>query len=1253
MSKKRIYPCNKSNDAQKERLTDPKSVTIRLCQLSNALGCDNPKPEYLLQAFESKPKSSSAYEIFHFRNRFLNSTCVKDVNMQSIQQERYKIFLHLYRRLQILESDERKRQQYLTLCYKLFDVDKPDMIAMQNNMNHRVQYIDRLTALTKTVSYYFTNDLDKSDSKTKQVICIKIMRYAYRLSLGYQNCYVKGLSWQLEFSLITKLQDSGNENLYFGTLLKEEVSLPWSCNEDDLFIFHGTIPQQYEEYLESYSKLMLCETKDSKVDCRGSPSTENIWESRHMILFLNDIIEQICREYEIEEIVIGDSQLVAHQGLQTESPRVQSVDQVVQTSEKFMWEYWLEELFDNGGKRVDTWDVDSLSPSTSSLLSLNSVVAIPKLKKEQKLEKEQELELEAEREPVVKEPKTEMEQVFGINLKTKFTALQEKARLVPELELELERGLEPKLKLESKMQLESVLKPVLESKLEPQLVRQLEPQLKPELEPVLGPEVEPALKSESVLVEQFQLPSSLLLARCEHQRHIIAAPIAIIQSLKCNPAYQPLPHEVNPSDFYEQLAQFIETMSLHDIINVNNIRERLAAVIRWNIGSLGQSPEDCIRELSKFQLGQLLTRQELDSYQVMRWYHRDRGDNNAMTPQERRRDALHAMMGYECQQLIPSSQRLHLVLRSPHYQESISESYLLLALSQVGYYYRRLQIQRNKLIDMGEQGKALLPNIISELFTLHLFYEKQQKTKEGASLFHLYANSRHYQLRFQWLLQLCKALTSGGNQLLWTLHWQLGSSGPACDEMLQEWILRATKPLLVQLAKWLTTGELSQSKQDFFIEERAGIEHFWVAKFRLIVQRLPPFLSRQLAQQVLCIGRSHRYAQQFLGIHLSCGLRAEHVQWKLCAACDEFYRERNEQLLEQLIMGLEQETSSELLNHLQMLRPIPLELLTKLHQYLLLSQTDFARDLIELLLPLLEQPVCCYNAQKLNNIMEQLLGQHNSQLYVDQRDNLQATHCWSRFLLRWRQPLHWSALLDHRQPQYAACFESLWQLHYVYYVLNERVQRQQSHFTERISLNNLGDAQEVKLRIERFIGKLRIFIRTLRNYMLHDVLGGAFESLYMACKRVRTVDELLHMHSEYLHEIECGIFQTRQARKSRFYLERLYKIVLQLDGAQQRFLALCQLVVKYLCGAQGQGATTKRLQEFRWSCQTTCDALDDLDKQFQSDLVNFLLSLYRMGGKCWITLAKNLDGDQFYANNFKQLRDVQTFWYQRKKRNQI
>lgn len=1254
MSKNKVGIWNEFRDIQRERMSEylahsidlDTSVTMQFCELSAALGCYQPKPEYFMQAFKCKPKEA-VYGIYHFRNRFFQLPSASDLLQCRLQQVRYRIFAHLYRRLFELEKDNGKRQLYLTFCYKLFDLDKPYVLSIQKNLILCEQFLDRLAGLTKMMASYCKADLESSNlkkdacSSTRNLhyFPIKIMKYALRESYGYHNCYVSGLRWQQEFILITDLTEQyiEHESVDYEIFVENQVLLSWHHNGDDICLFHGAMPQQYKEYLRSYSQLMQNETNNADIYYQDSSSTVadipagNLWESREMILFLTDIIEQICRDYEIKEIAVENSQLVACQGHQTESRRAQYVDHVVQTCEKYMWESWLDELFDEEGERIVIEELSNDKVSSSS----TTLVFLPQLEMIPEPEKEVLLEAELKTEAIVFEPDS------GPILK-------------PELDNNLvlkEQENERKESLVTSMQPQS--KPTLEVKPELVPIAQLGLEHQQILVQQLDRNLEPVLVAE-LLPEQNILEP---LAMWELQRHIIVAPRVIIQSFKCNPSYQPSPRESDGSDFYEQLAQFIETMSLHDIINIESIRERLAAVIRWNIGKLCQSSENCIRAMATFQLDQLLTGQELETYKVMSWYHRDRGDNNNMTPQERRQDALHAMMGYECQQLMPSARYLRLVLRSPHYQESISESYLLLSLSQVGYYYRSLQLLRHKLTQLGEQGEALVPCVIKEIIVLHEFYKQQQQTKSTASLFHLFARTRSIQVHFQWLLHLCEALTSQNSRLLWTLHCQIGSSGAACDLLLQKWLLSATKPLLVRLGKWLLAGHLPQSEEheQFFIAEREEIiDDFWSEKFRVIVDRLPPFVSRKLAQLMLCIGRSRRYAQQFLGIQLTCSLTAEQLQVQLSAACAEIYQGVNQQLLELIIMGLQRETSSLLLEQLQLLRPVPIELLTKLHQYLLLSDTDFAWELIELLLPLLEQPVCCYNAQQLNDIMGQLLGCHNSQLYVDQSDAGGATHCWSCFLLCWKLPVHWRAMLERSLPQYAASFGSLWQLHYVHYVLTERVQRQQSHFPEQtIGISQLGDAREVRFRFEQFIDKLRGFIQTLRNYVLKDVLGSAFEGLYTACKKANTVDELLDWHSEYLHEIAVGIFQTKPARKSRFYLEKLYYIVLQLDAEHTKFLALYQVMVKYICGVQSLEGATKRLQEFCWSCQSTCDVLDDLDKQFQSALVNFLLSLYCMGGKHWETLAKKLDGDRFYANNFEQLKVVQTFWFQRKQKKQI
>ncbi|KAM8716509.1 hypothetical protein ACLKA7_003391 [Drosophila subpalustris] len=724
----------------------------------------------------------------------------------------------------------------------------------------------------------------------------------------------------------------------------------------------------------------------------------------------------------------------------------------------------------------------------------------------------------------------------------------------------------------------------------------------------------------------------------EHQRHLIAAPRAIVQLFRCNPAYRCCPCDPNAPNFFEQLAQFTEITGLAGKecpLDVAEIRARVKLTMRQIMYEPLWSPELCIREIAKIQLYQLLTHAEQREYEMLRWHHRDRGVCTDLSTEDRQRDILHGMLGCECLQLMPSAFKSRLLLRSPHHQRSLSESFVLLSLGHLGFYYKSLQQQQLRLCLLGECGKILAHCLREELLTLYRFHQAQQLQPE--SLFRLYLHTRSQQLRFQWLLQVCQGLTRKIPTLT-GLHRQLGQGNAEYEELLQQWLLKVTQPLLAKISHWLLEGDLPK---DFFIAAREEADPllYWPSHFELIVERLPPFLDRNLAQLLLSVGRSQHYARTYLNIDLQNSIQPEQLQQQLTEACESRFRELSEQPMKEILLKLKQDTSKLLLMQLRQFSPTPLKILRKLHQYLLLTDVDFVRELIELLEPALEQPIDCYDVHQFNNMMDQLLDRHNEQLFVDQ-SKAEGKHCWHCFLLGWKLSTHWAALLGHRLVQYSSCFVGLWQLHHADYVLSERIRRQQSHFLERIGFTHSEDALLVGETFDQFIDKLSKFMSTLRNYFLHDVLDSAFESLFIACKITKSLDEFLDLHKEYLNGIEFGVLQTKVGLKSRQCLSDLFNIIFQLDTVQQKFLALGQLINKSNDGVP--------LQEFHWSCLNTCDAINHLHEQFQLRLVNFLLALYSTGWPQFVALAKKLDHNRYYAKKSKQLEQVNTFRFQRK-----
>ncbi|KRF77849.1 uncharacterized protein Dvir_GJ18034, isoform D [Drosophila virilis] len=742
------------------------------------------------------------------------------------------------------------------------------------------------------------------------------------------------------------------------------------------------------------------------------------------------------------------------------------------------------------------------------------------------------------------------------------------------------------------------------------------------------------------------------ITKWQHQRHVIAASRFIVKQFQCNPAYQCSPMERDAPNFFAQWTQFHEIVATqakwnqanrNPTLDVVAIRRRLKAFLRCMRKKYSFEPEECVAAIAKCQIQQLLTADELREYETMRWQQRDRGTARELSHEERLQDALHGMLGYECQQLRSSALGPRLMLRSPHHQRSVSESYLLLSLAEVGYYYRCLQQLQKHLQQLGECGRALTPCLLAELLNYSEFYKRQKV--QPKSLLHLFWQTRSYRQRFQWLLQICGGF-SRRQPLLQYLQLQLGQGNAACDMLLQLWLRCAAEPLLARISSWLLRGELPAD--EFFIVKRRSdnylVEHYWTQQFELVQQQLPYFLSQALALQLLGAGRNQHYARQFLGRQLELTLSDAEMREQLAAACASSYRELDVQPLAELVTGLQLQTSRELLQQLHQASPQPLELLSRLHQYWLLTDVEFVRELIELLEPALEQPAEYFNPKQLNKMLEQLLCAHNENLYVVKGDH-KGSQSWCCFLLRWQQPAHWLPLLGARQLQYETSFACLWQLHYADYVLNERIRRHQAHFWERINLAHSKDARHVRDRFEQFSDRLQEFMLQLRSYMLQNVLGSAYERLYFGCSTSKTLDELLELHGAYLESIEYGIMQRGKCGKLQHYLGQLYASIIHLDAVQQKFLSLGQLFNQRL---NKRESAQQLLLELRWSCQNTCDAINDLEHDFQLVLAQFLTGLYATGETQLQALAKKLDRHGYYEQRFRELKEAQTFKFQRK-----
>ncbi|KAI8043200.1 hypothetical protein M5D96_004527, partial [Drosophila gunungcola] len=735
-----------------------------------------------------------------------------------------------------------------------------------------------------------------------------------------------------------------------------------------------------------------------------------------------------------------------------------------------------------------------------------------------------------------------------------------------------------------------------------------------------------------------------------HQRHIIAAPRVVIKTFKSNPAYQWNPHEPNAPDFYEQLDQFYEITGQTMDIDVYSIESRVSLIVNRIRKKMPRdiSYSDWMLAVGKCKVEQLLTRDEKIAYEALRFQSRDRGDQDLST-ESRFTDALHGMMGYESPHLKVSSLTGWLQLRSPHHQESISESYLLLTLGHLGYLYRSLREQLVVLGQQGETGSALRECLQKELQNFQQFYELRKQ--EPSSLLALHWKTRGYQLHFQWLLGVLHRIQSK-KSIVVSLNEESRRRIGSQRNLMVKWLNVASQPLITKLYHWLLSGQLSASDYDDFPIERcttAGIDDFWQKRYR-VRKSFSTFLDPHLTETLISVGKTLAYTKKFLGLSLDISLISKELLYSLIDAFDHFYRYGDQEPLYEIVHKLHFEISNEVLT-LQEIKPNPQDLFFQIHKYSMLTDSKFTRGFFEVFEPILEEPASCFNIELFNQIKDQMLHQPIPSFYIDKAKG-DGAKCWSLLVLRWNFPNHWRALLGEDVKEYDAIFGGLWRFNYVNYVLGKRIVRQQLHFQNRIDLKYFEGLEGTNRCFVHLINIVLRVMKVLRHFFLSDILEPAFAKLLLACNKANSLDDILEANRTYLKTIKLGSLQTKALRKSNQYLDKLYGLVLNLDHQQQKFHRLTQILLDYVmeAGVSNSSSYKGRIQEFRWSCESYTDFIKDLEEKFHLAMVNFLFSLHLSDEPSLRLLALRLDPKSYYTYKDARLGLVQMFEFKRKAR---
>nr|XP_017096894.2 uncharacterized protein LOC108125276 [Drosophila bipectinata] len=739
----------------------------------------------------------------------------------------------------------------------------------------------------------------------------------------------------------------------------------------------------------------------------------------------------------------------------------------------------------------------------------------------------------------------------------------------------------------------------------------------------------------------------------QHQRHVIAAPQVIVKLLKSKSTPERSRQDGNELSFFEQLDQFFEIMNMENCsltseINLATIQGRLGKFLSRIKRQLPNvlNHSDLVAAVAKYQLKNLLTRQERFSYEAVRLQLRDK-DLDGKTKFEA---ALYGMLGYESPLLKATDGRLQ--MRLPHHQENIGESYLMVAFGHLGYLYRSLQEHVERLGRKGDIANAVRKCLQKELLSFYELYNLRKN--QPCSLLQLYRETRVFQWRFQWLLHVLQKFINEKSIIVCLIE-ELDNRVGAQRLLIQNWLNSASKPLVAKLCRWLISDHLTPLDRHELPIERcitSNNNDFWQNRY-MVTDTFSKVFYSKLLEMILSIGKTQVYSQKYLGLPVEISCNIKDLNYKMRDAFTQFYEDKDQEPLYKLLCKLHLKVSGRVLAHFYQKKIEPENLFQNLHHYLMLADHRYCRELIDIMEPVLEEPANSYNAELLNQMVEQMPSKPLPDLYVAEAPG-SGSKCWSRFLLQWRFPPYWIALLGKETEEYDMIFMGLWKFHYTNYVFRERIARQQYHFSKRLELKCFNGVAEVDLGFAHLIKYIAGVMKVLRSYFLDEVLEQAYVKLLNDCKGAKTLDDLLKANRVYLQDIKDGWFQTQISQMAIHQLERIFSLIIDLENQQHKFVRLSQILLDSLKEDREKNESKSvrshrnRMQEFYWSCQNTCEALNVLEQRFHLAMIDFLISLHQANRESFRLLAKKLDSVGYYEKRNEKLWLIQRFAYKRK-----
>jgi gamma-tubulin complex component 3 len=519
------------------------------------------------------------------------------------------------------------------------------------------------------------------------------------------------------------------------------------------------------------------------------------------------------------------------------------------------------------------------------------------------------------------------------------------------------------------------------------------------------------------------------------------------------------------------------------------------------------------------------------------------------------------------------------------------------------------------------------------------------------------------------ILSKCKSL-KGGN-LASSLYDQLYNGNSTTKALVESFLKATCRPLQSMLSSWFFDGEIKDPHNEFLIEEikEVSFDRLWHHKYRVTQTRGPKFISKNLANRILVVGKSINFLREICEDKTPIKGREE-LRIAFENNIDDLFSEGGDSKLHQMIDQIYLNTSQKVLE-IAMTQYKLMEHLHAMKKYLLLGQGDFINVLMENLKDELDRPAKDLYQHALFSIVASSIrttSQSEENEILDHLD-VKLVHAidgdkgWDIFTLQYTVHGPLATILEPNMGKYQELFKPLWKAKHVEFVLNNIWKEQMLNSK---TLRNLQKTlNPVTYRLHLYTSEMIHFVNQMQYYILFEVIECTWTNFTKRVQSAKDLDDVLNAHQVFLDEVRVGAFLDGETKTTLYlHLDIVYDSIMKLEEWQRTFYEISykeslarKKFEEFIVESEKEGkygVTNERRFErdeeqkmFDQQISTMRKSLDGIGGSYEKYVNEFLLMLTSSKDQNLQLFGTRLDFNEFYKRRDQRLKHPLTYEHMR------